>query len=53
MNLSEVIKSYEMEGNIKAFGTKLENYLGPLRVVRCTLDDFFKDNKLFDEPIIQ
>lgn len=49
--MPQVFKSLEIEGKIKEFEIKLESFQPTLHLVRCKIDDFFKDNKLFDEPL--
>lgn len=50
-DLPDVIKSFEMEGNLKLFETKVESLHTALHLVRCKIDDFFKDNNIFDIPV--
>lgn len=49
--LPDVIKAFEMKDNLELFGTKVESLHKALHLVRCTIDDFFKENNIFDIPI--
>ncbi|KAJ8725548.1 hypothetical protein PYW08_003731 [Mythimna loreyi] len=49
--LPDVIKAFEMEDNLKLFGTKVENLHAAIHEVRCKIDDFFKENNIFNIPI--
>lgn len=49
--LPQVMKSFEIENHVKEFETKLEQFNITLHLVRCKIDDFFRDNNLFIEPI--
>ena len=47
----QVYKSLEIEGRLQEFEVKLESFHATLHSVRCKIDDFFKDNKLLDDPL--
>lgn len=45
-----ILKAMEVE-DVREFEHKLTNYNKNLRLVRCTIDDYFKENNLFQEPL--
>lgn len=42
------MKSFEIENKVKEFEMKLEKFNIALNLVRCKIDEFFRDNNLFD-----
>ncbi|KAJ8722810.1 hypothetical protein PYW07_003990 [Mythimna separata] len=50
-SLPDVIKAFEMKDNLKLFGTKVESLHAAVHVVRCKIDNFFKENNIFDIPV--
>lgn len=52
-NLPQLMKSLDVEDCVKEFETELERFNITLHLVRCKIDDFFKDNNIFNEPTQQ
>ncbi|CAG5012521.1 unnamed protein product [Parnassius apollo] len=46
--LPQILKAFEVEDNIKAFESKLSNFNVTLHLVRCKIDNFFRDHNLFN-----
>lgn len=47
--LHQVLKSLEAGNDLKAIESKLQRFNITLHLNRCKIDDFFKDNNLFEE----
>ncbi|XP_026742873.1 glycolipid transfer protein [Trichoplusia ni] len=47
-SLPQIMKSFEIENKVKEFEMKLEKFNIALNLVRCKIDEFFRDNNLFD-----
>ncbi|PZC78565.1 hypothetical protein B5X24_HaOG202024 [Helicoverpa armigera] len=46
----QVVKSFEMENDLSGFETKIESFQITLHLVRCKIDDFFRENNIIPEP---
>ncbi|CAH0701902.1 unnamed protein product [Spodoptera exigua] len=49
--LPQVIKSFEMDNDMKGFETKIESFQKTLHLVRHKIDEFFTENNLFTDQI--
>lgn len=47
--LSHFRKAFKFPDDLKAFELALDNFNVTLHLVRCKIDDFFKDNNLLDK----
>ncbi|XP_013198142.1 glycolipid transfer protein-like [Amyelois transitella] len=48
--LPQLMKSLDVGDDIKPFETKINNFIVTIHLVRCKIDDFFKDNDIFTKP---
>ncbi|XP_049866662.1 glycolipid transfer protein [Pectinophora gossypiella] len=49
--LRQMLKAIEAEGDLKIFTETLTTYNIKLHLIRCKIDDFVKENSLFDETL--
>lgn len=42
--LPQIMKSFEIDQDVKQFETSLESFNITLHLVRCKIDDFFREN---------
>uniref|UniRef100_A0A2A4J8S5 Glycolipid transfer protein domain-containing protein n=1 Tax=Heliothis virescens TaxID=7102 RepID=A0A2A4J8S5_HELVI len=47
----QVVKSFEMENDLNGFENKIERFQIPLHLVRCKIDDFFRDSNIIPQQI--
>lgn len=47
--LPQIMKSIEVDNDVKEFETNLTRFNINLHLVRCRIDDFFKEKGLFEE----
>lgn len=50
-SLHQVMKSFEVDHDINKFETTLENFNISLHLVRCKIDDFFRENDVVKNAI--
>lgn len=46
--LLQIMKSLEVENDLKAFESRLAKFNITLHLNRCKIEDFFKDHQLFE-----
>lgn len=47
--LPQILKSFEAEQNLKQFEQDLATFNIKLHIIRCKIDDFFKELNIFDD----
>lgn len=47
--LPQIMKYIEVDNDVKAFETNLTSFNIKLHLVRCKIDDFFKEHGLFED----